>query len=135
MIKRLLPLLLVLITLCAIIPFTTAEAISYDIDFKIKTEAVELVNLDTDTVVFSQNANQKMYPASTTKIMTYIIVVEAIEDLNGTKLTVKKEVLDELLGTGSSVAGIKEGEKLTVLQLLNLMMVPSGNDAAAVLSD
>jgi D-alanyl-D-alanine carboxypeptidase (penicillin-binding protein 5/6) len=127
--------LLLVLTICIIFPFTKAEAISYDIDFETQTEALELINLDTDTVVYSKNGNQKMYPASTTKIMTYIIAVEQIQDLEGTVITVKEEVLDELLGTESSLAGVYEGEKLTALQLLNLMMVPSGNDAAAVLAD
>lgn len=89
MIKKFIPIFLLLVTICTIIPFTKAEAVSYDIDFETKTEAIELVNLDTDTVVFSKNPDKKMYPASTTKIMTYIIAVEAIKDLEGTTLTVK----------------------------------------------
>lgn len=136
--KKLIPIALLMTVICLIsmiLPFTKAEAISYEIPFEPETKAIQLVNLDTDTVVYSKNADQKMYPASTTKIMNYIIVVEAVKDLEGTTLTVKKTVLDELLGTGSSLAGIYDGEKLTVLQLLNLMMVPSGNDAAAVLAD
>lgn len=133
--KRLIPLLLLLVTICVIFPFTKADALSYNIDFETSSQAIELVNLDTDTVVYSKNADQKMYPASCTKIMTYIIVAEAIDDLEGTTITVKQSVLDSLLGTGSSLAGVYDGEKLTALQLLNLMMVPSGNDAAAVLSD
>ncbi len=133
--KKLIPILLLLVTFCMLVPFTKAHAASYDIDFETSTEALELVNLDTDTVVYSKNGDQKMYPASTTKIMTYIIVVESIADLEGTTITVSQSVLDTLLGSGSSLAGIYDGEKLTALQLLNLMMVPSGNDAAAVLSD
>ncbi|MDD5953423.1 MAG: D-alanyl-D-alanine carboxypeptidase [Oscillospiraceae bacterium] len=135
MLKKLLPMLLVLVTIFTLVPFTTAGAITYDIDFDTKTEALELINLDTDSVVYAKNADKKMYPASTTKIMTYIVVAESVKDLEGTKITVKKSVLDDLHNTGSSLAGIYEGEELTVLQLLNLMMVPSGNDAAAVLCD
>ena len=135
MLKKIIPFFLMMVTLCVIFPITQASAISYDIDFETQTKALELVNLDTDTVVYTKNADQKMYPASTTKIMTYIITVESIKDLEGTTLTVKKSVLDDLLGTGSSLAGVYEGEELTVLQLLNLMMVPSGNDAASVLCD
>lgn len=136
--KKIIPIALLMSVICIIsiiLPFTKAKAISYEIPFEPETGAIELVNLDTDTVVYSKNADQKMYPASTTKIMNYIIVAEAVKDLEGTTLTVKKSVLDNLLGTGSSLAGVYDGEKLTVLQLLNLMMVPSGNDAAAVLAD
>ena len=39
------------------------------------------------------------------------------------------------MGTGSSLAGVLEGEELTAMQLLNCMMIPSGNDAALVLAD
>lgn len=135
MLKKIIPLLLALMVLCAIFPATVASAASYDPGFNPTTKSMVLVNLDTDTPVYSKEADKKMYPASTTKIMTYIIVAEHIKDLEGTTITVKKSVLDTLLGTGSSIAGIYEGEKFTALQLLNMMMVPSGNDAAAVLSD
>ena len=70
MLKKIIPFFLMMVTLCVIFPITQASAISYDIDFETQTKALELVNLDTDTVVYTKNADQKMYPASTTKIMT-----------------------------------------------------------------
>lgn len=112
-------------------------AVKNEIDFKTKTEILYLVNLDTDTVVYSKNADKKCYPASTVKIMTYIITTEKVENLEGTKVEIKQEVLDLLDGTGSSLSGLENyvGEKLSVLQLLYCMMVSSGNDAALVLAD
>ncbi|MBQ7522792.1 MAG: D-alanyl-D-alanine carboxypeptidase [Clostridia bacterium] len=112
-------------------------AVKNKIDFKTKTEIFYLVNLDTDTVVYSQNSDKKCYPASTTKIMTYIIVTEQIQDLENTKVTIKPEVLEQLLGTDSSLSGVENYAKkeLSVYQLLNCMMVSSGNDAALVLAD
>ena len=128
--------LLTLLVLCVSLTFGTASAATFEPeDVNLKTKAVALYNLDTDSPVFTLNADTKMYPASTTKIMTYIVVVENIKDLENTKITVKQSVLNSLLGTESSVAGILDGEELTVLQLLNMMMIPSGNDAAAVLCD
>ena len=111
------------------------SAATYNIDFETSCQGIELVNLDTGTVVYQKNADQKLYPASTTKIMTYIVAVEHIQDLEGTVITVTDEVVDELLGTGSSLAGVKKGEQLTAMDLLNCMMIPSGNDAALVLAD
>ena len=111
------------------------DAATYDIDFETTSQAIELINLDTDTIVYQQNADQKMYPASTTKIMTYIVAVEHITDLENTQITVSEEIVNELLGTGSSLAGVREGEILTAMQLLNCMMIPSGNDAALVLAN
>ena len=114
-----------------------ACAVKNEINFKTKTEVLYLVNLDTDTVVYSKNADKKCYPASTTKIMTYIIVAEKIQDFENTKVTIKPDVLEQLLGTDSSLSGIENYAKkeLSVYQLLNCMMVSSGNDAALVLAD
>ena len=112
-----------------------AAAATFNIDFEPNCAAVELVNLDTDTVVYQKNANERREPASTTKIMTFIVASEHIKDLEGTKITITKEVMDTLLGTGSSMSNIKVGDELTALQLMNCMLVPSGNDAALFLAD
>lgn len=112
-----------------------AGAATYTIDFELNCSSVELVNLDTNTIVYSKNADEKRYPASLTKIMVYIIVIENVSDPDGTTTTVSKEAIEELQGTGGSSSGLKAGDKLTITQLLNCLMVPSGNDAAIVLSD
>ncbi len=124
----------VMLVFLTVIP---ACAVKNKIDFKTKTEILYLVNLDTDTVVYSKNADKKCYPASTTKIMTYIIVAEQVQDFDNTKVIIKPEVLEQLLGTDSSLSGIENYAKkeLSVYQLLNCMMVSSGNDAALVLAD
>jgi D-alanyl-D-alanine carboxypeptidase (penicillin-binding protein 5/6) len=67
--------------------------------------------------------------------MTYIITVQEVSDLDNTVITVAKELLDRLLGTGSSLSGIKAGESYTVKQLLSAMMISSGNDSALILAD
>lgn len=132
--KKLFPLLCLILTVCMLVP-SYASAATFNIDFETNSAAIELINLDTDTIVYQKNADAKRAPASTTKIMSFIVVSEQIEDLENTQVTVTKEVVDRLLGTGSSLSGIKENDVLTVMQLLNCMMVPSGNDAALVLAD
>lgn len=132
--KKLFPLLCLVLTVCMLVP-SYASAATFNIDFETNSAAIELINLDTDTIVYQKNADAKRAPASTTKIMSFIVVSEQIEDLENTQVTVTKEVVDRLLGTGSSLSGIKENDVLTVMQLLNCMMVPSGNDAALVLAD
>lgn len=114
-----------------------AADVSFSPGFDIKSDYVYLVNLDTNMPVFQKNAHEKCYPASTTKIMTYIIVTEKVKDLEKTMVTIKKSVLNLLEGTGSSISGISEyvDKKISVLELLYCMMVPSGNDAALVLAD
>ena len=94
-----------------------------------------MANLDTDTVVYAKNADLRLEPASCTKIMTYIVASEHIGDAQGTQITVSDYIEPTLSGTGSSMAGVITGETLTALQLYNLMMVPSGNDASLVLAE
>ena len=92
-------------------------------------------NLDTGTVVFTKNADERIEPASTTKILTYIVVSENVEDLDGTTVTLTQELKDSLEGTGSSIANIMVGETMSIYEALNCLMVPSGNDAAVILAD
>lgn len=112
-----------------------ASAANFNIDFTPSCEALYLYNLDTNTVIYDKNSDKKMFPASLTKIMTYIIVADNVKDFDNTFVTAKKETLDVLLGTGSSVSGIKANDVLSVTQLLHCLMIKSGNDAALVLAD
>ncbi len=117
--------------------FIPANAISYKNKVKVASKSALLINLDTGQTVYEKNADKKRYPASTTKIMTYIIVAEHVDNFKKTEVEIKQSVLDVLNGTGSSVANVAShvGKKMTVLDLLYSMMVPSGNDAAVVLAD
>lgn len=125
--------------LCIIIcsAFTTAGAASYPNDVKTESDSILLVNMDSGQTVYEKDADSKRYPASTTKIMTYIIAVENIADLDNTKIPIKQSVLDVLKNTGSSLANVENhvGKSMTAIDLLYSMMVPSGNDAAMVLAD
>jgi len=133
--KKAIPLFSILFTICILFTSVTASAATFNIDFATNSAAIELINMDTGTVVYQKNADARREPASTTKIMTYIVASEHIKDLEATKITVTKAVVNKLLGTGSSLSGIKENDQLTAFQLLNCMLVPSGNDAALVLAD
>ncbi|MDP4120283.1 MAG: D-alanyl-D-alanine carboxypeptidase family protein [Bacillota bacterium] len=132
-------LIIICLVLFLMVPLSSVSvhAEGYDINFSAKTPTLLLVNLDTNSVVYSKNADQKRYPASTTKIMTYIVVSEHVPDLENTMVTVKKSVIDELNGTDSSMAGLDkiEGKKISVLNLLNCLLICSGNDAAMTLAD
>ncbi|MFR9183840.1 MAG: D-alanyl-D-alanine carboxypeptidase family protein [Christensenellales bacterium] len=119
------------------VSLSSAAAANFDPGFETKSDSIYLVNLDTDTPVYQKNEREKRYPASVTKIMTYIVVAEQVKDLENTKVKVQQEVLDRLDGTGSSLSGLEDhvDEQLSVLDLLYCMMVSSGNDAALVLGD
>ena len=69
------------------------------------------------------------------KILTYIVVSENVEDIDGTTVTLTQELKDSLEGTGSSIANIMVGETMSIYEALNCLMVQSGNDAAVILAD
>lgn len=90
-----------------------------------------LVDRDTDTVLLSKNADETHYPASTTKVMTALLVLEnaSLDDT----VTMERSDFDELT-SDSSTAGLKVGETLTVRDLLACLLLPSGNEAAYALA-
>ena len=110
-------------------------AINLNINFEPRCESVLLFNFDTENIVYEKNPDKKAYPASLTKIMTYIIVRENVPDLDNTSITVDSEILKSLIGTGSSLSHIKGGDILTIRQLLHCLLIKSGNDAALILAD
>ena len=114
----------------------SASAFDYGCDVDTVADAVYLKNLDTGAVIYEKNSAQKMYPASTTKIMTYTVVAENVADLDGTKVEIKEDVFADL-DPESTVMGLSEhiGEYISVKDLLYGLMLPSGNDAALVLAD
>ena len=137
--KKSVKILSLIFVLCIIISsaISGVSAVSYPNNVKTMSDSILLVNMDSGQSVFEKDPDSKRYPASTTKIMTYIIAVEHIDDLDNTRIPIKQEVIDTLEGTGSSLANVAEhvGESMTAIDLLYSMMVPSGNDAAMVLAD
>ena len=134
-IKRITCCVLMLVVLVA--SLLSVSAITYDYDKQIESDTVLLINMDTGIPVLEKNVDKVRYPASLTKIMTYIIAYENIDDVYNTRVEIRQEVLNPLLGTGSSMSGLdyKVGEKVTVIDLLNCLLITSGNDAALVLAD
>ena len=98
----------------------------------ISSEAAFLIDNNTNLVLYNKNENQKMYPASTTKIMTAILSLEncKLDDV----VTVSYDAAMSI-PQGYSTAYLQVGEQLTVEQLLELLLVHSANDAANVLAE
>lgn len=97
-------------------------------------QSAVLMDSETGTVLYAQNAHEALPPASVTKIMTLLIVAEAIE--NGSispedKVTVSANAAS----MGGSQIFIKEGEEFTVEELLKSAVIASANDAAVALAE
>lgn len=129
-----------IVLVAAVVPPVSVKA-DYSLSYSIQSEAALLVNLDTDMVLFEKNSTQKVYPASLTKIMTAILTIENIKDLDNTQISLKAYVQDAIyraniaVGGGLSLSGILKGETLSARKLLYAIMLPSGNEAAMMLAD
>ena len=100
--------------------------------FSVAAKAALLIDLNTNRVVYEQDADERVYPASLTKIMTCLIALENgnLSDV----VTVSESALADL-DEDSSVAGLVVGEQMTLENLLYCMMVVSGNDACNVIAE
>lgn len=98
------------------------------------SEIVLLQSLENDTVLYEKNINVRTAPASLTKMITAIVTLENCKDVEEI-ITVPQSAIDMFIGTNSSNAGLKGGEQISLLNLLYCMLVPSANEAAAILAD
>ena len=93
-----------------------------------------LIDSDSGKILYEKNAYKKMYPASTTKIMTAILTLEncKLDEL----VTVSDNAVSlESVPETYTRADIQAGEILTVENLLNVLLIPSANDAAIALAE
>ena len=91
-----------------------------------------LMEESSGKILYSKNANSVMYPASTTKMMTAILT---IENCNLSDIATVSHNAVFSIPDGYSTASLVEGEELTIEQLLNVLLIPSANDAAVVLAE
>lgn len=117
------------------VPFSS-NAATYEPDRKIYAESYMLINLDDASypVVAQKNADEKLYPASLTKIVTTMVVLNNVKDLQA-KTKMSQAAFDATLGTGAQVAGISVGDEHTIDELLYLTMVYSACDACQILAE
>lgn len=90
------------------------------------------INADGNTVLFDDNANERVYPASTTKILTAIIVLEKLK--LDDEITITPQMMAQV-PYDSSVMSIFANETYTVKDLLYGLLLVSGNDVAIVFAD
>lgn len=92
------------------------------------TNAV-LVSLSDDRVLYEKGGKGRTYPASLTKMMTVILAIEAIPDLE-TQITLPEELFQKLYDENASMAGFLPNENVKAVDLLYAAMLPSGAEAA-----
>ena len=124
--------------LCALIltvPVLATETDKAPEDPAIQAKAVLLVERTSGQILYSRNADEQLYPSSLVKIMTALLVLEAVEEGKLTweqKLTASPTALAATIGL---TAGLDEGEEMSVRDLLSCVLVVSANDASHVLAE
>lgn len=123
---------LLISTLFTLLVLTSTFTFATDKDVSPYSEASVLIDSNTGKVLYEKNSKEKMYPASTTKIMTAILTIENC-DLNDIATVSYNAVMS--VPSGYSNAALQIDEQLTLGQLLEVLLVHSANDAANVLAE
>ncbi len=125
-------LLVIAIILTSFVSINATETSGTQMNFDCKSAI--LIEASTGMVLFEQNADEALPPASVTKVMTLLLVMEAIED--------KKISLDDMVtasahacSMGGSQIYLEEGEQMSVEDLLKSVVIASANDAAVALAE
>ena len=124
--KKILSVLLV--TVIIICSFSIGASASFNSLMETESDIVLLVNTDSETVILDKNAGKRTAPASLTKIVTCMLVLENCPDLS-VQVTCKRECLNGLYAMNAATAGIVAGESLSIENLLYCLMLPSAADA------
>lgn len=93
-----------------------------------------LVSVDDKTILMDKNAGKKIYPASMTKIMTAIVAIEEIPDLQQT-VCIPKQVIDQMNAQDASMAGFGADENVRAIDLLYGAILPSGAECCIGLAN
>ena len=115
--------------LLSLTAFTGTALAAPEFDGKVEPFAVLLMDADSGAVLYAKNADERVEPASTTKIMTLIIALEQA-DLDSV-VTISAKAA----GQRGSLLKVSAGEKIVMRDLLYGMMLASGNDAAMAVAE
>ena len=119
--------ILIIILVIMLFPFCLVKA-----NVVLESKQAILYNLNDDAIIYDKNSNDKTYIASLTKIMTALITIENVSNLDDTVVVTNND-LKGLVGYAK--AGFKVGDKVTYKDLLYALMLPSGADAAKILAN
>ena len=130
--KKFVSVLLCILIIGSVSVFSAAA--ETDLPVEVKAKAAILMDQTTGKVLAAKNENERLYPASVTKIMTLLLVMEGLDE-NQFKLTDTVTASANAASKGGSQIWLKEGETMTVDELLKAAAVYSANDACTALAE
>ena len=131
--KKTTSLLLAALTLISVIPMAGA-APAQDAGLTLSCASCVLMEKETGTILLEGNPHEKLEPASVTKIMTLLLVMEAV-DSGRISLDDPVTVSAYAAGMGGSQVYLEEGEQMSVSEMLKCVTVVSGNDCSVALAE
>mgnify|MGYP001951603419 CR=1 FL=1 len=130
-----------ILSLCLTILLTTGLTIPYaqavekkEVELAENAKSAILIERDTGTVLYDKNADEKLSPASMTKIMTLLLIMEAIEK---GELSLKEKVRtsEYAASMGGSQIFLEPGEEMTTEEMLKGITIGSANDASVAMAE
>ena len=113
---------------------STAEAAPADSGLSLSCASCLLMEKETGAILLEENSHEKLEPASVTKIMTLLLVMEAV-DSGRISLDDPVAVSAYAAGMGGSQVYLKEGEQMPVSEMIKCVTVVSGNDCSVALAE
>ena len=111
-----------------------SSPVSSAADLQITSKSAILIEQTTGKIIYEHNSHEKLSPASVTKIMSLLLIMEAIERGDITLETMVK-ASPHAAGKGGSQIWLKEGEQMSVNDLLKATVIASANDATTALAE
>lgn len=113
---------------------TTGFAQESQLELADNASSAILIERDTGTVLYEKDSDKKLPPASMTKIMTMLLIMEALDE-GQIKLTDKVRASEYAASMGGSQIFLEAGEEMTVDELLRGIAIGSGNDASVAMAE
>ncbi len=114
-------------------PFILVQA-AEEPEFDLTAKSAVLMEAETGEIVYSKNPNKRLPPASMTKVMTMLLVMEAIED-GRVSLDDEIVVSEYAASMGGSQIWLEVGEKMTLEELMRAIAIASANDASVAVAE
>lgn len=132
--KNFMKLIIVPVLVLCFAMYTPLQALAVGMPVDISSESAILIDVDSGTVLAAKEENKRLYPASVTKIMSILLTAEAI-DAGEIGFDTPVTASADACSKGGSQIWLKEGETMSVDELLRATVIGSANDACTALAE
>ena len=122
------------VALLLILPFLFLPLFTFAFTPEVEAKAALLMEKETGAILFEENSHEPLEPASVTKVMTLLLIMEALDDgrIHKNDLVITSA---NAANMGGSQVFLKEGESMSVTDMVKAIAVASGNDASVAMAE